>query len=149
MRDQAVVLLNMLYDGVDWQMQSAYRPVIRCVGQHFKVDLTIRYDNFDAGADTIFVGISAPSNLAKAHDEVLTWHKIHARNIVRATVSDVSLSINFGKFWKCGFYDWRIIVVNGEGKLDFKLRGRVFDSGQGRDLFLWKDVKISKEINCD
>ena len=117
MRDQAVVLLNMLYDGVDWQMQSAYRPVIRCVGQHFKVDLTIRYDNFDAGADTIFVGISAPSNLAKAHDEVLTWHKIHARNIVRATVSDVSLSINFGKFWKCGFYDWRIIVVNGEGKL--------------------------------
>ena len=36
----------MLYDGVDWQMQSAFSPVIRCVGQHFKVDLAIRCDNF-------------------------------------------------------------------------------------------------------
>ena len=34
-RDQAIVLLNMLYDGVDWQLQEAFRPVIRCVGQHF------------------------------------------------------------------------------------------------------------------
>ena len=45
-RDQAVVLLNMLYDGVDWQYESAFRPVIRCVGQHFKVDLSISYANF-------------------------------------------------------------------------------------------------------
>ena len=25
--------------------------------------------------------------------------------------------MNFGKFWKCGFYDWRLIMINGEGKL--------------------------------
>ena len=31
-RDQVVVLLNMLYDGVDWQIPEAFRPVIRCVG---------------------------------------------------------------------------------------------------------------------
>lgn len=41
----------MLYDGVDWQMQSAFRPVIRCVGQHLKVDLVIRHDNFAANQD--------------------------------------------------------------------------------------------------
>ena len=38
-RDQAIVLLNMLYDGVDWQLQEAFRPVIRCVGQHFVVSI--------------------------------------------------------------------------------------------------------------
>lgn len=87
------------------------------MGQHFKVDLTIRYDNFQAATDSIFVGISAPSNLANCHDSVLTWHKIADRNIVSQTNLEVSIAINFGKFWKCGFYDWRIIVINGKGAL--------------------------------
>ena len=26
--------------------------------------------------------------------------------------------INFGKFWKCGFYDWRLVCVSEAGKLD-------------------------------
>jgi len=43
-RDQAIVLLNMLYDGVDWQITTAFRPVIRCVGQHFKVNVTVTLD---------------------------------------------------------------------------------------------------------
>ena len=31
-RDQAVVLLNMLYDKLDWQLQEAFRHTIRTVG---------------------------------------------------------------------------------------------------------------------
>ena len=27
------------------------------------------------------------------------------------------ISINFGKFWKCGFYDWRLVSISSEGKL--------------------------------
>ena len=44
-RDQAVILLNMLYDGVDWQLGSGFKPIIRCVGQHFKVSLTVSLDS--------------------------------------------------------------------------------------------------------
>jgi hypothetical protein len=40
-RDQSIVLLNMLYDGVDWQLQEAFRPVVRSVGQHFIVDAIV------------------------------------------------------------------------------------------------------------
>lgn len=65
----------------------------------------------------MFIGLSAPSNLAETHNEVLTWHKIMARNILNVSNHEVSLSINFGKFWKCGFFDWRIIVISGDGKL--------------------------------
>lgn len=25
--------------------------------------------------------------------------------------------MNFGKFWKCGFYDWRLVSISTEGKL--------------------------------
>jgi hypothetical protein len=40
-RDEAVIILNMLYDGIDWQLTSAFTPIIRCVGQHFKVNLVV------------------------------------------------------------------------------------------------------------
>ena len=40
-RDQAVVLLNMLYDKLDWQLQEAFRPTIRTVGQHFIIQATV------------------------------------------------------------------------------------------------------------
>jgi len=116
-RDQATVLLNMLYDGVDWQMQSAFRPIVRCVGQHFKLEMTLRRDNFSLANDTIFVGVSAPCNLPSTHDPVLSWHRIEERNIMKTTSHEVSISINFGKFWKCGFYDWRVILVDGKGAL--------------------------------
>ena len=83
--------------------------------------MTIRHDNFDVDNETIFVGVSAPSNLPSTHDVVLTWHKIAPRNILKTTNYEVSLSINFGKFWKCGFYDWRVVVIDREGKLSTPL----------------------------
>ena len=102
-------------------MQSAFSPVVRSIGQHFKVDLNIRYENFTHGSDTIFIGLSAPSNLPTTHDVVLTWHKMVPRNFIKVTALDVNLSINFGKFWKCGFYDWRVIIISSTGKLSTPL----------------------------
>jgi hypothetical protein len=31
-RDQAIIFLNILYDGMDWQLTQAFRPVVRVVG---------------------------------------------------------------------------------------------------------------------
>ena len=31
-RDEAIILLNVLYDGVPWQGDAGFKPVIRCVG---------------------------------------------------------------------------------------------------------------------
>ena len=116
-RDQAVILLNMLYDGVDWQLGTGFQPVIRCVGQHFKVSLTVSLENWSSGTGQMFMGLSAPSPLSSTHETVLTWHKIVPRNIIASSDTEAEIQINFGKFWKCGFYDWRLILINGEGKL--------------------------------
>ena len=59
--------------------------------------------------NNIFLGLSAPSPLESVHEQVLTWHKIMPRNIVKTDESELEISINFGKFWKCGFYDWRFV----------------------------------------
>ena len=34
----------MLYDGLDWQLASAFRPIVRVVGQHFKVNVVVDLD---------------------------------------------------------------------------------------------------------
>ena len=47
---------------------------------------------------------------------MLTWHKIMPRNIVRQDADEVEISINFGKFWKCGFYDWRLVLLGDDGR---------------------------------
>lgn len=75
-RDQAVVLLNMLYDGVDWQLTSAFRPVVRVVGQHFKVNVIVDLDLKQNKSSQIFIGLSAPSPLEGLNKTILTWHKI-------------------------------------------------------------------------
>jgi len=49
-RDQAIVLLNMLYDGVDWQLLEAFRPTIRCVGQHFVINCIVHKNPKQADA---------------------------------------------------------------------------------------------------
>jgi starch synthase len=116
-RDQAIIFLNMLYDGVDWQLQSAFRPVVRVVGQHFKVNIIVDHDLEKSKDAQIFIGLSAPSPIENVNQTVLTWHKIDQRNIVKAKDYETEISINFGKFWKCGFYDWRIIIVKETGKM--------------------------------
>lgn len=77
-----MVLLNNLYDETDWQLNVAFRPVVRSVGQHFKVDLTVKIGNYNKKTTQIFLGLSAPSPLSSVNKTVLTWHKIEERNIV-------------------------------------------------------------------
>lgn len=114
-RDQAVVLLNMLYDQVDWQLQEAFRPVIRSVGQHFFININVNH--FDNGyKPQFYLGINCPSPLQGSNSHVLTWHRIEQENIKQKDKHTCTIDINFGKFWKCGFYDWRIVEINENGK---------------------------------
>lgn len=71
----------MLYDGVDWQLSSAFKPVIRVVGQHFKVNLIVNHNIETSKHSQIFIGLSAPSPIPNVNKSILTWHKIDTRNV--------------------------------------------------------------------
>jgi hypothetical protein len=116
-RDQAIVLLNMLYDGVDWQLQEAFRPIIRSVGQHFIIDVIVQKNQKHGNNSQIFLGLGAPSPIDGNNHHLLTWHKIEQRNITEVDNIQMDIHLNFGKFWKCGFYDWRLVSISEEGKL--------------------------------
>jgi len=65
----------------------------------------------------LFLGLSAPTPIASVNDSNLTWHKIEQRNIISSSKEETEIEINFGKFWKCGFYDWRLMQMTESGKL--------------------------------
>jgi hypothetical protein len=74
----------MLYDEVDWQLQEAFRPVIRTIGQHFIVNISVKNNNNKSNDDDLqyFIGLAAPSPIFGFNKNLVTWHKIESRNIV-------------------------------------------------------------------
>jgi len=65
----------------------------------------------------IFLGLGAPSPIKGNNSHILTWHKVQERNIEVLDSVEARININFGKFWKCGFYDWRLVSISQDGKL--------------------------------
>lgn len=51
--DDAVRLLNIYYDGVDWQLRSPFRPVISSVGKRVKIDYLV--DDQKCEQDLVFL----------------------------------------------------------------------------------------------
>jgi hypothetical protein len=37
-------MLHQLYDSLDWQLTSAFRPVVRTVGQHINIQAIVDFD---------------------------------------------------------------------------------------------------------
>jgi hypothetical protein len=63
------------------------------------------------------LGLSAPSPIEGNNKNVLSWHKVESRNLSNSTNYSEEITINFGKFWKCGYYDWRLVSVSDNGNL--------------------------------
>jgi len=151
-RDQAVVLLNMLYDGVDWQLQEAFRPVVRQVGQHFIVKVIVQRSVKSAKDSQIFLGLGAPSPIDGNNNHILTWHKVEERNIETIDNVQQEIQINFGKFWKCGFYDWRLVSISEDGKLmPLEIIGKpapVFPHAYDDRYDDYYEQNIEEEVGC-
>jgi hypothetical protein len=52
-RDAGIVLLNELYDGLDWQKSGPFNPKITRIGAKFRIDYLIESD-YD---DNLVIGI--------------------------------------------------------------------------------------------
>ena len=109
------MLLNLLYDGHDWQLQQAFRPAIRCVGQYFRVIAKVNLDGLAAAH--IFLELHAPSPLEGDNEPTLTWHKVAEHNTVSRDGTVLEINVNLGRFGKCGFYDWRMVCQTPSGMM--------------------------------
>ena len=60
-RDESIKLLNLLYDGVDWQLLEAYVPVVTSASKRFIVSENIEFEGNIRELGEVFLTLNAPS----------------------------------------------------------------------------------------
>jgi starch synthase len=112
-RDKAIISLNILYDGVDWQFGAAFDPKVTSVGSIFVIEETIKSKT---PLNYAVLLLSAPSLYKDSIDTVITWHPIEVK-AVNSEKGEYLVKVKLKKFWRCGFYDWKLVEVNKNGKV--------------------------------
>jgi hypothetical protein len=72
-RDAAVQYLNVLYDGVDWQLRTCFKPKVACVGDSFKIEYLIESLGDDNGS--IVLLLNSRSFCRDSNETIITWHR--------------------------------------------------------------------------
>lgn len=148
-RDQSIVLLNMLIDGVDWQFAEAFTPVVTCVESEFILNISVLSKE---PLKDVVVMLNAPSNYSDCELAVITWHKVKVQP--GRGKDEYVVSTKFKNFWRCGFYDWKVVAIDQLGKMEMlknyhKSGDRIF--AQGRYIVEPKDASLQQihEIMVD
>lgn len=104
-RSLATMHLNAFYDDTDWQLLEPFNPKIRTVGQEFiiseKVDGPVEGE--------VFLVLHALNFSKQSGHYIVSYHKPEVTRMSRQTLLKVELDV----FTRCGFFDWRFVVING------------------------------------
>eukprot|EP01138_Halocafeteria_seosinensis_P003736 gb/GECG01003819.1/.p1 GENE.gb/GECG01003819.1/~~gb/GECG01003819.1/.p1 ORF type:complete len:2286 (+),score=259.53 gb/GECG01003819.1/:1-6858(+) len=112
-RRRAIRLLNILYDGVNWQLDSPFQPIICTTEDSFEINVSV--SSACRGNEDFRFLVCAPSfNMNSPRSNMVT---IHSPTYKRELESRTDLQLRLPMFPRCGFYDWRIVRVSEEGDI--------------------------------
>lgn len=136
LRDKSVVLLNSLYDEVDWQIKYSFNPKVRQVGDPFVIDYMVAKEE-NVGVEQLVImvlgGAQPHTTLLNQQDtnyilnkeettnllnrgkpRVLSWHKV----VIKEYNDKYQIvSCDLGIFKRCGFYDWKLVGLQKNGQI--------------------------------
>jgi starch synthase len=112
-RDQSIICLNMLYDGVDWQFGVPFEPKVTCVKSQFVIEETVISSN---PLNYVLLFLSAPAFCLECKTSILTWHPLQV-TAVNSKKGEYSVKFKLKEFWRCGFFDWKLLEIDNEGKV--------------------------------
>ena len=151
-RDAAITYLNVLYDEVDWQLRGGFKPKIQCVGDEFRVEYLIESDPEDN--NTICFQLNAPPLNPASNEPVVTWHKPKIIEFASSEGKEfkeyakyIVVSLDLGNFTKCGFYDWKLVKLQKNGKV--KGLYKVYDLNELRSKVSFSNLTFdNKTYKC-
>ncbi|CAK79065.1 unnamed protein product (macronuclear) [Paramecium tetraurelia] len=116
-RDQAIILLNILYDGVDWQKRVPFKPKITKVGSKFDIQYLFEYDS-SYPLSSIVILLKSYIFDSGCKQNIVSWHKPKLSEYSnQGDKKYMAFKMDFGRFKRCGFYDWKLIRMTTSGKL--------------------------------
>eukprot|EP01022_Parablepharisma_sp_SALTPOND_P008190 TRINITY_DN135350_c2_g1_i1.p1 TRINITY_DN135350_c2_g1~~TRINITY_DN135350_c2_g1_i1.p1 ORF type:complete len:1045 (+),score=80.36 TRINITY_DN135350_c2_g1_i1:2070-5204(+) len=138
-RDQSIVYLNMLYDGIDWQFGAAFEPKVTCVHSQFLINETILSKK---SLNYVVLLLSAPVFYNDSPISTLTWHPLEVVSS-NSQKGEYVVKAKLKKFWRCGFYDWKLVDIDPNGLIEMLKKPHPEDGetfAQGRFIVHPKDV---------
>ena len=149
-RNNAVKILNMIYDETTWQEKSAFpmqNTEIKLLNEQLNLELYIQ--NEDYGDKNIVLIASTPCENKNVNYPCITFLKIKNK---KEENNLVKLTFNLGNLTKCGYYDWYLVRFTKGRFTNMKIiKNNHIEEGKGRIIALNKEMKdiSAHEVFCD
>ena len=149
-RNNAVRMLNMIYDNTTWQEKSAFpkkNTEIKLLNEDLILELNIQ--NEDYGDKNIVLIVSTPCENKNVNYPCITFLKIKNK---KEENDCIKLVFNIGKLSKCGYYDWYLVKFKKGRFSNMKIiKNNDLIEAKGRIITLNKDMKdiSAHEVFCD
>ena len=149
-RNNAVRMLNMIYDNTTWQEKGAFRmenTEIKLINEDLILELNIQ--NEDYGEKNIVLIVSTPCQNKNVNYPCITFLKIDKK----IEENDcIKLIFNLGNLSKCGYYDWYLVKFSKGRFTNMKIiKNNDIIEAKGRIIALNKEMKdvSAHEVFCD
>ena len=149
-RNNAVRMLNMIYDETTWQEKSAFplkNTEIKLLNEELILELNIQNDEY--GDKNIVLIVSTPCEKKNVNYPCITFLKIKNK---KEENDCVKLIFNLGTLSKCGYYDWYLVRFSKGRFTNIKIvKNNNLIEAKGRIIVLNKEMKdiSAHEVFCD
>ena len=149
-RNNAVKMLNMIYDETTWQEKSAFpfdNTEIKILNENLILELNIQSEDF--GDKNIILITSTPISNINVNYPCITFLKYSKK---KEENNYIKLTFPLGILTKCGYYDWYLVRFSKGRFSNIKIiKNNKLIEAKGRFIVLNKDIKDTSahEVFCD
>lgn len=151
-----IILIINSYDGHDWQSESPFHCDIKCVGDEFKVESPhIAAYNKKSKYYLFISALPYNWNLLNINEVKSSTYcpglspiiTVHTMNYIKDEIGNISLipSKKLSPFPRPGFYDYKIMEINGDEKRITIDKGRYVVYRKNLDNERWHEIVIDLE----
>lgn len=153
--NEAVVLLNMLYDDTNWQEKSQLPIKYKNTGDSNTVQILIRKKDYLSSEKNIVCLTNSPSSNHLIKTYQIRWHEI-SEVIETSNPNLLKIIFKLGTFSKCGYYDWNVVKFKDGRFSTVKSVSNIqleneFQEAKGRYIVIDKSIRNLSihEVFCD
>ena len=140
-RNEAVKVLNIIYDQTTWQEKSPFPLVntnVKLLGNTLQLELIVGSNSYSD--KSVVLVCSSPCCNKDINYTVTTFIKSISEE--EDDDDNIKLTYNLGKLSKCGYYDWYLVHFSKGRFSNIKIiKNKDIIDGKGRTIVLNKDIQ--------
>ena len=140
-RNEAVKVLNIIYDQTTWQEKSPFPLVntnVKLLGNTLQLELVVGSNSYSD--KSVVLVCSSPCCNKDINYSVTSFIKSISEE--EDDDDNIKLTYNLGKLSKCGYYDWYLVHFSKGRFSNIKIiKNKDIIDGKGRTIVLNKDIQ--------